>query len=60
MILTNSSPFLMYSSVRAEAVAWDNHGEVVRLANKLVNEHGIIFVSSAGNNGPALSTVLIN
>lgn len=40
-----------------EATAWDNYGEFIRLADKLVHEHGIVFVSSAGNNGPALSTV---
>jgi tripeptidyl-peptidase-2 len=28
-----------------------------RLVDNLVNEHGVTFVSSAGNNGPALSTV---
>lgn len=40
-----------------EAVAWDNYGDFVSLANELVYEHGVIIVSSAGNNGPALSTV---
>jgi tripeptidyl-peptidase-2 len=40
-----------------ESTQWDNQGQFVELANKMVNKHGIIFVASAGNNGPALSTV---
>ena len=40
-----------------EATSWENNGYFVKLANELVNKHGIIFCASAGNNGPALSTV---
>ncbi|XP_065841097.1 tripeptidyl-peptidase 2-like [Oscarella lobularis] len=32
-------------------------GFVLDLMTEVTNEHGIVFVSSAGNNGPALSTV---
>ena len=40
-----------------EAVAFPNKGRFVELANEVVNKHGILFVASAGNNGPALTTV---
>lgn len=29
----------------------------MELCNEFVEEHGIIIVASAGNNGPAMSTV---
>ncbi|PPR89054.1 hypothetical protein GOBAR_AA31630 [Gossypium barbadense] len=34
-----------------------DYGRFVDLVNEVVNEHCLIFVSSAGNSGPALSTV---
>ncbi|XP_047941197.1 tripeptidyl-peptidase 2 isoform X1 [Salvia hispanica] len=34
-----------------------DYGRFVDLVNEVVNKHRIIFISSAGNNGPALSTV---
>ncbi|PUZ76946.1 hypothetical protein GQ55_1G331000 [Panicum hallii var. hallii] len=34
-----------------------DYGRFIDLSNEVVNKHRIIFISSAGNNGPALNTV---
>jgi tripeptidyl-peptidase II len=40
-----------------EGAQLPNRGRVMECAEELVRRHNIIFVSSAGNNGPALSSV---
>ncbi|XP_041002868.1 tripeptidyl-peptidase 2-like [Juglans microcarpa x Juglans regia] len=40
-----------------EATLLPDYGRFVDLVNEVVNKHRMIFVSSAGNSGPALSTV---
>eukprot|EP00053_Salpingoeca_punica_P021126 m.212682 g.212682 ORF g.212682 m.212682 type:complete len:1376 (-) comp21170_c0_seq1:295-4422(-) len=40
-----------------EATTVADVGHFISLAEEMVNKHGIIFVSSAGNNGPAMTTV---
>ncbi|KAL2334720.1 hypothetical protein Fmac_015933 [Flemingia macrophylla] len=40
-----------------EATLLPDYGRFVDLVNEVVNKHRLIFVSSAGNSGPALSTV---
>lgn len=39
-----------------ESFTFDNTGRVMEMISEFVNRHGITFVASAGNNGPALST----
>ncbi len=36
---------------------WSNTGRVGELMGEVINKHGVIWVASAGNDGPAMSTV---
>ena len=54
-VLENSCDLINMSYGEAASAA--NAGRFVRLANEIVHKHGVIFVASAGNAGPALSTV---
>ncbi len=39
------------------STGFPNQGRIIGLYRDIVNEHGVIFVASAGNSGPNLSTV---
>lgn len=40
-----------------EQAHWTKCGTMFDLINEVINKHGVTWVTSAGNNGPALSTV---
>ncbi|KAJ1618285.1 subtilase family-domain-containing protein [Pavlovales sp. CCMP2436] len=40
----------------SEYASVDNAGRFAAMAERAVHKHGLIFITSAGNNGPALST----
>jgi hypothetical protein len=40
-----------------EAATFCNEGKFMELADELVKKYGVVFIASAGNNGPALTTV---
>jgi tripeptidyl-peptidase-2 len=59
LAMSKSKPDLINMSY-GEPSARANAGRVIDLANQLVELHGVTFVSSAGNNGPAYTTTVRN
>lgn len=57
LAMSKSKPDLINMSY-GEPSARANAGRVMDLANQLVELHGVTFVSSAGNNGPAYTTTV--
>ncbi|KRT78345.1 Peptidase, partial [Oryctes borbonicus] len=57
MKLQESNPIHVINMSYGEHAHWSNSGRIGELMNEVVNKYGVVWVASAGNHGPALSTV---
>jgi tripeptidyl-peptidase-2 len=44
-------------TLNSEHAHWNTVGRIGELMKEVVDKHGVVWVASAGNHGPALSTV---
>ncbi|XP_022914704.1 tripeptidyl-peptidase 2 isoform X2 [Onthophagus taurus] len=57
MELQKTYPIHVINMSYGEHAHWSNAGRIGELMNEVVNKYGVVWVASAGNHGPALSTV---
>lgn len=57
MELKKTRPIDVINMSYGEHAHWLDSGRVGELLNEVVNKYGIVWVASAGNNGPALGTI---
>ncbi|KAF5299966.1 hypothetical protein FQA39_LY11339 [Lamprigera yunnana] len=56
-VMTCNVPIHVINMSYGEHAHWSNTGRIGDIMNEVVNKYGIIWVASAGNHGPALSTI---
>ncbi|XP_018328349.1 tripeptidyl-peptidase 2 [Agrilus planipennis] len=57
MKLSETKSVHIVNTSYGEHAHWSDSGRVGSLMSDIVNKHGLIWVASVGNNGPALSTI---
>ncbi|CAG7821754.1 unnamed protein product [Allacma fusca] len=56
-VMRNSDKYHVINMSYGEHAHWSAHGRLGELMKEVVDKYGITWVASAGNHGPALSTV---
>ncbi|KAK5646152.1 hypothetical protein RI129_004616 [Pyrocoelia pectoralis] len=57
MEMQKTLPIHVINMSYGEHAHWSNTGRIGELMSDVINKYGIVWVASAGNHGPALSTV---
>lgn len=57
MSMQKTTPIHVINMSYGEHAHWSNTGRIGDIMSEVINKYGVIWVASAGNHGPALSTV---